>query len=266
MKNAGQTFVKAMQRILHPLREFADSFVDDCAVSSDTWNDHIVHLDSYLSTMQREGITLNVKKCQFAKPKVKFCGEIIGSGTRQPDPEKVSAIKLIAVPETKKQPRGVLGLFLYFRKYVSTLAAKSKILTNLTSKRAPQDLKLVWTEKHTDVLKSLKRNFSEATQKSLYTVRFDRPFRIHVDASQDACGGLICQNDEKGIERPIAFFSSKFTATQRNWAIIEREPYAVLFALKRYRHWVLGTKVIVVCRVSSQVGQVDEMESSPGIV
>ena len=57
-----------MQRILYPLREFADSFVDDCAVSSDTWNDHIVHLDSCLSTMQREGITLNVKKCQFASP------------------------------------------------------------------------------------------------------------------------------------------------------------------------------------------------------
>jgi len=246
MKNAGQTFVRAMQRILHPLREFADSFVDDCAVSSDTWNDHIVHLDSYLSTMQREGITLNVKKCQFAKPKVKFCGEIIGSGTRQPDPEKVSAIKQIAVPETKKQLRGVLGLFSYFRKYVPTLAAKSKILTDLTSKRAPQDLKLVWTEKHTDALESLKRDLSEATQKPLYTVRFDRPFRIHVDASQDACGGLICQNDEEDIERPIAFFSSKFTATQRNWATIEREAYAVLCALKRYRHWVLGTKVIVV--------------------
>jgi len=36
MKNAGQTFVRAMQRILYPLREFADSVVDDCAVSSDT--------------------------------------------------------------------------------------------------------------------------------------------------------------------------------------------------------------------------------------
>jgi len=137
MKNARQTFVSTMQRILYTLHEFADSFADDCAVSSDTWNDYIVHLDSYLSTMQREGITLNVKKCQFAKPKVKFCGEIIGSGTRQPNPEKVLAIKQIAVPETKKQLRGVLGLFSYFRKYVPALAAKSKILSDLTSKMAP---------------------------------------------------------------------------------------------------------------------------------
>ena len=81
----------------------------------------------------------------------------------------------------------------------------------------------MWTEKHTDALESLKQNLNKATQKPLHTVRFDRPFQIHVDASQDACGGLICQNDEEGIERPIAFFSSKFTATQRNWATIERE-------------------------------------------
>jgi len=247
MKNAGQTFVRAMQQILHPLRKFADSFVDDCAVSSDSWVEHLVHLDSYLSTMLREGITLNLKKCQFAKQKVKFCGEIIGSGTRQPDPEKVLAIKEIVVPDTKRQLRGMLGLFSYFRKYVPSLAAKAKILTDLTSKRAPQNLKLQWTEKHTEALETLKQELSEACQRPLYTVQFDRPFHIHVDASQDACGGLICQLDDEGAERPIAFFSTKFSKTQRNWATIEREAYAVLVALKRYRHWILGSKVIVVC-------------------
>ena len=115
-----------------------------------------------------------MKRRQFAKPKVKLDNQI---------PKKVLAIKQIAGPETKKQLRGVLGLFSYFRKYVPALAAKSKILTDLTSKRAPQNLKVVWTEKHTDALKSLKRDLSESTQKPLYTVCFDRPFRIHGDAS-----------------------------------------------------------------------------------
>ena len=35
MRNAGQTFVRAMQIIVRALREFADSYVDDCAVMSD---------------------------------------------------------------------------------------------------------------------------------------------------------------------------------------------------------------------------------------
>ena len=34
MRNAGQTFVRAMQLILRKMPEFADSYVDDCAVFS----------------------------------------------------------------------------------------------------------------------------------------------------------------------------------------------------------------------------------------
>jgi len=48
LKNAGQTFVRAMHAILRQIREFTDSYVDDCAVFSDEWCDHLEHLDKYL--------------------------------------------------------------------------------------------------------------------------------------------------------------------------------------------------------------------------
>jgi len=34
---------------------------------------------------------------------VKFCGEIVGSGTRSPDPEKVAVVQEMKIPDTKKQ-------------------------------------------------------------------------------------------------------------------------------------------------------------------
>ena len=245
MKNAGQTFVRAMHLILQPLREFVDSFVDDCAVFSDIWHEHMSHLESYLSTMRREGITLNLKKSRFAQQKVKFCGEVIGSGTRQPDPDKVSAVKDITIPQTKKQLRGILGFFLYFRKHISAFADKAKPLTDLTAKRVPQKLESHWNEKHTETLEILKQALIKACETPLHTVRFDRPFQIYADASQDACGGLISWLDEDGTDHPIAFFSTKFTPTQRNWSTIEREAYAVLTAVKKYRHWICGAKVVI---------------------
>ena len=52
MRNAGQTFVRAMQIILRALREFADLYVDDCAVMSDEWHAHLKHLARFLSTMK----------------------------------------------------------------------------------------------------------------------------------------------------------------------------------------------------------------------
>ena len=245
LKNAGQTFVRAMHSILRQIREFTDSYIDDCAVFSDGWHDHLEHLDKYLSTMRHEHITINLKKCRFGQHSVKFCGEIIGSGTRSPDPEKVAAVKEIAVPETKKQLRGMLGFFSYFRKHIKSFADKAKVLTDLTSKRVPQNIKSVWTDKHSEALRDLKDELIRTCNEPLYIVRFDRPFHVYVDASSYAVAGYVVQCDDAGVEHPVAFFSSKLSASQTNWSTIEREAYAALLAVKKYREWLFGSKIII---------------------
>lgn len=116
MRNAGQTFARAMQVILRLLTEFADSYIDDSAVHSDNWCLHLFHLKEFLKTMHSEGIMLNLKIYHFAQHTVKFCGEIIGSGIIRPDPEKVAATHEMSDSETKKQLRGILDFFSYFRK------------------------------------------------------------------------------------------------------------------------------------------------------
>jgi len=58
MRNAGQTFVRAMHSILQPLKEFADSYVDHSAVHSNTWRFYLSHTEEFLKTMRSEGITL----------------------------------------------------------------------------------------------------------------------------------------------------------------------------------------------------------------
>ena len=59
---------------------------------SDDWYLHLAHVDKFLTVVEKEGIVLNLNKCCFALHKVRFCGEIIGSGSRSPDPEKVSVV------------------------------------------------------------------------------------------------------------------------------------------------------------------------------
>jgi len=45
------------------------------------------------------------------------------------------------------------------------------------------------------------------------------------------------------MEKPIAFASSKLTATQTKWSTIEREAYAVMFALRKFRNFVFGARI-----------------------
>ena len=79
------------------------------------------HLDKFLHEIKLSGLTLNLKKCNFAVGEVKFVGHIIGSGQRRADPDKISAMQYMTTPVDKKQVRQILGFFSFFRATFSTL-------------------------------------------------------------------------------------------------------------------------------------------------
>jgi len=60
-----------------------------------------------------------------------------------------------------------------------------------------------------------------------------------VDASQHTVSSAMTQIDEGGRHLPIAFSSTKLSEAQKFWSVIEKEAYAVLVALRKYRHWLL---------------------------
>ncbi|GFS56357.1 retrovirus-related Pol polyprotein from transposon opus [Trichonephila clavipes] len=81
---------------------------------------------------------------------------------------------------------------------------------------------------------------------TLYTPVLNRPFQLYTDASATIVGACLAQNDENGMEHPIAFYSRKLTTCQLNWSTIEREAYAVLSALKKFDCWIFGSQIQVV--------------------
>ena len=105
MEGSGNSFVRAITKILRPIREFTDAFVDDVAVHSDQWKGHMNDLDNFLSHVKEAGLTLNLKKCKWAQSQVKFCGQIIGSGIRFADAEKIKVVKEMNAPKTKTELR-----------------------------------------------------------------------------------------------------------------------------------------------------------------
>ena len=57
---------------MRPIREFTDSFVDDVAVHSDQWKEHMNDLDNFLRTIKEAGITLNLKSVNGRKVRSNF--------------------------------------------------------------------------------------------------------------------------------------------------------------------------------------------------
>ena len=111
LRNAGDTFMRAMKTILRPVRAFADTYVDDMSVGSGQWSQHMCHVKQYLQVIRDAGITLNLEKCDFGKPEVKLVGHIVGSGYRKADPERTHAMSEMTRPSTKRELRKFLVRF-----------------------------------------------------------------------------------------------------------------------------------------------------------
>lgn len=244
LKNSGCTFCRNLQFVLKPIKHFAEAYVDDSVVHSMEWFQHLEDLDKYLETIRLAGLTLKLKKCKFGLPEVKFCGLLVGSGSRRADPEKITAIKQLVMPVTKKQVRQVLGFFSYFRESIPKFAELAKPLTDLTVKTVSN--KVPWGIKEQEAYDKLKNALCKATENKLAIIDLNKPFHLHVDASQHTVSGALMQVGEDEIEHPIAFFSQKLNATQRNWAVIEKEAYAALTAVRRYYNWVFGAKLVII--------------------
>ena len=101
------------------------------------WDDHLRHISDILCRLGNAGLTVKVKKCQFAMSRCAYLGHIVGNGEVRTEEAKVIA------PKTKKQVRAFLGLTGYYRRFIPNYADTALPLTDLTRKDAPN--KLVWT-------------------------------------------------------------------------------------------------------------------------
>jgi RNase H-like domain found in reverse transcriptase len=192
-----------------------------------------------------------MRMTEFAKREVKFVGHLVGHGRKRIDPDRLSVIINLDRPVTKKQLKSVLGLLGYHRAFISGYAEAAIPLTNLTSNKTPMNIP--WTDSEQKAFDVLKNKLCSAT--ALYTPRIGQPFVLRSDASGIAVAACLSQLgdgytsvSERGIgERPVAFCSQKLTPTQRAWSVIEREAYAVIFALKKYHNLAFGSRIVVFC-------------------
>lgn len=55
-------------------------------------------------------------------------------------------------------------------------------------------------------------------------------------------GMILAQLEEREIDHSIAFANWKLSIAKQNYTIIEREELAMVYALQKFRHYLLGNK------------------------
>jgi hypothetical protein len=63
---------------------------------------------------------------------------------------------------------------------------------------------------------------------------------VHVDEYSIALGVVLAQPREGDIDHPLAFSSKKLSTIEFNYTNTEREGLAMVYALQKFHHYLLG--------------------------
>jgi hypothetical protein len=123
LKNAGATYQRAMNLIIHDLlRLFMEVYINDVVVKSVDFKEHMTDLKLSLERMKKYGLLMNPLKCAFGLSSGRFLGFIVHEHGIQINPKKFESIEKIGEPMCKKDVQKLLGKINYLCHFISNFA------------------------------------------------------------------------------------------------------------------------------------------------
>ena len=101
-----------------------------------------------------------------------------------------------------------------------------------------KDTKFQWNEDCQQCLDTLKENM--VTTPILVFPDWEKIFHVHVDASTIALGAILVQPGAGDLAHPITFASRKLSESEQNSNTTEREVLAMVYALQKFKNYLLG--------------------------
>jgi ribonuclease HI len=74
---------------------------------------------------------------------------------------------------------------------------------------------------------------------------FGKPLVLRTDASNYGVGAVLSQVDESGEERVVSFASKVLDKAQINYTTSEKECYAIVYALEKFREYLEGHEFVL---------------------
>lgn len=231
---SGYTFQKVINSVLNngtTQCAYAMAFLDDIVVFSESWEQHVTHLEDVLRRLKSAGFTVNPSKVQLCTQTIKFLGHVIKPGTVAPNPDLVAAIKDLKTPRNTKDIQRVIGTAGFYRLYIKSFSTIALPLTRLLKK----NMKWKWEKEQQDAFEMLKNQITADTCLALPDM--SKEFTIQTDASFEGIGSCLMQEGDLG-PRPIAFASRTLTPCEQNYTISELEALAVVWSVNHFLPYV----------------------------
>lgn len=137
--------------------------------------------------------------------------------------------------------RALLGLASYHRSFIPHFMKVTAPLKDVLKGNGNSPVK--WDKLHLEAFQKTKRALCHDV--ALKPPDFMRPFILQTNASNKAMGAMLSQETD-GIDRPIAYASSKLNLHLQRYVTIERVCLAIKWRVEYFRYYLLGQEFTLI--------------------
>ncbi|KAI5150355.1 hypothetical protein ENBRE01_1448 [Enteropsectra breve] len=236
-KNSPAIFQRIMDSIL---KDFVQDgsvriYIDDILIMTESLKDHIKITKQVLTRLKEYGMEINVDKVRLAKRSIDFLGHTLSENMLKPLDDRIRQILKLPEPNSTRAVRGFLGQVNYLGRHIRDLSALKAPLNEFTRK----GVTFKWESRHQEAFDELKRAVAHYVSTALPDPK--KEFTIETDASNTGIGAVLKQE-----EKIIAFYSSRLNTAQQHYTITEKEFLAVIKAMGKWEHYLLGKHFTVI--------------------
>ncbi len=237
--NAPGTFERLMEVAMRGLQWTSCLvYLDDIVVFSRDFDSHMQRLGEVLSRLEAAGLKVKPSKCHLARREVGFLGHVVSEAGIATDPAKIEAVKDWPVPNSLTEVRSFIGLAGYYRSFVPDFATLAKPLTSMADKGRF----FHWNEGCQVAFDALRELLMSSP--ILGYPQEEGQLVLDTDASDTGLGAVLSQRQEEK-EVVLSYGSRTLTKPERNYCVTRRELLAIIFGLKKFRHYLLGRNVLI---------------------
>ena len=154
------------------------------------------------------------------------------------DKAKVELISNLPTPQCVKDIRSFLGHAGFYRRFIRDFSAIAHPLCNFLSKDVP----FAWSQACEDAFDTLKTML--VSPLIMRYPNWDLPFEIMCDASDYAIGAVLGQREDKKAF-VIYYANNTLDSAQANYTTTKKEFLVVVFALEKFRSYIVGSLVTI---------------------
>lgn len=137
----------------------------------------------------------------------------------------MEAISQYPTPNDFSELRRFLRIASYFRRFISGFSDIASLLIFLTQK----NVLFVWDKNCETVFQTLKEQL--VSSPVLASPKTNDDCILYIDTNDVGVGAVFGQEDRQGEEKVISYPSKALSGSEKKWTTIEKEAYAVVWAL-----------------------------------